>query len=164
MNYVYDIYLNFHKTYYDFYEWYYDDNLSHIKKIPIIRVNSNLFKKIISHNIALDNNFFKTIQNKTESYGKINKISGLIITDTKNLIAIRFNNKGISIERSALLVEDELDVLQFSLKNKEITPQFKFLSKIVYPLVTRKEEKYPMTPLNIFIMNVLIKKRKTLTR
>ena len=47
MNYIYDIYLNFNKTYYDFYEWNNNDKVMHIKKIPLFKVSTSNLKKMI---------------------------------------------------------------------------------------------------------------------
>ena len=38
MNYTYDILANFNETYYEFYEWNNKDELTHIKRLPIIKV------------------------------------------------------------------------------------------------------------------------------
>ena len=40
MNYIYDILLNFQNEYYDFFEWNTNDQITHIKKIPIIKVSN----------------------------------------------------------------------------------------------------------------------------
>jgi len=40
MNYIYDVVLNFQKEYYDFYDWNKNDNIYHMRKIPILKINS----------------------------------------------------------------------------------------------------------------------------
>lgn len=139
MNYIYDIYLNFNQDYFDFYEWSDDDALIHVKKIPLMRISTNHFKKIASSNIEIDNTTLETIKNRTDLYTKGKNISALILTDAKNAIALRFDNNGISIERSALSLDDEFDILHFSLKINESNFKFKTLNKISYILATRKE-------------------------
>ena len=46
MNYIYDILLNFQKEFYDFYEWNPDDEIIHIRKIPLFYINNNDFYTI----------------------------------------------------------------------------------------------------------------------
>ena len=43
MSYVYDLVLNFNGDLMDFYEWKKDDSLCHIKRINIIKVDSNTY-------------------------------------------------------------------------------------------------------------------------
>ena len=72
MNYIYNIYLNFNKNYYDYYEWNDNDNIILVKKIPIIKTNTNDFKNIISNYIKINNKDKLSIKNY------------FIITDSKN--------------------------------------------------------------------------------
>ena len=51
MNYIYDIYLNFNNIPYDFFEWNKNDNLIHLKKIPIYKVKTEVFNLMYSNNI-----------------------------------------------------------------------------------------------------------------
>ncbi len=145
MNYIYDIYLNFNKMYFDFYEWNSSDKIIHTKKVPIIKTNTNDFRAIISHNISIDEDILKILKGKTEIYNKKNKLNCLIITDSKNAFAVKFDNKGISISKSSLLLDDEFDIIQFSIKMKENNFPFKILNKTNYNVATRKqidEKKY----------------------
>lgn len=139
MNYIYDIYLNFNQDYFDFYDWLPSDTLTHIKKIPLVRVNTGDFKTIISSNIELDSEELNDFTNHTELYHKVNHISALILTDTKNAIALKLNDKGLIYERSSLVIDDEFDVLHFSLKIHESHFKFKILNKLSYTIATRKE-------------------------
>ena len=36
MNYIYDILINFNENLYDFYDWNLNDQIDHIRKIPVI--------------------------------------------------------------------------------------------------------------------------------
>ena len=40
MNYIYDLLLNFNENIYEFYDWNKTDNIKHIKKIPIFKIDS----------------------------------------------------------------------------------------------------------------------------
>jgi hypothetical protein len=54
MNYIYDIYLNFNNQLYDFFDWNKSDKLTHIKMIPIFKVNEETIRSFISNIIKLD--------------------------------------------------------------------------------------------------------------
>ena len=43
MNYIYDVLCNFQNVYYDFYDWNKTDDILRIRKIPIIKVNDEVY-------------------------------------------------------------------------------------------------------------------------
>ena len=139
MNYIYNIHLNFNKMYFDFYEWNDNDEIIHIKKIPIIRTNTNTFKTIISHKIKLDQKELENIEKKTEISNKDYKLNGLIITDTKNIMALKFDHYGNKIMMSSFTLEDEYNILHNSNKLKEINIKFIIIRKNHYIFETRQE-------------------------
>lgn len=148
MNYIYNIYLNFNKECYEFYEWKNEDNILHIKKIPIIKVNTNTFKEIIGNTIILDNKEFELIKNKTECFNKKN-ISAIIITDSKNVFAIKFDNKGTSIMISTFNLNDEYNILNMSKKIKDEYINFKIVNNKKIITDTREELEQKRYILNI---------------
>lgn len=139
MNYIYNIHLNFNKMYFDFYEWNDNDEIIHIKKIPIIRTNTNTFKTIISHKIKLEQKYLENIEKKTEISNKDYKLNCLIITDTKNVVALKFDNCGTKIMMSSFNLEDEYNILHNSNKLKETDIYFKTIKKSNYIFETRQE-------------------------
>lgn len=139
MNYIYNIHLNFNKMYFDFYEWNDNDDIIHIKKIPIIRTNTNTFKTIISHKIKLNQKDLENIEKKTEISNKDYKLNGLIITDTKNIIALKFDHHGNKTMMSSFSLEDEYNILHNSNKLKEININYKIIRKNNYIFETRQE-------------------------
>ena len=68
MNYIYDIILNFQEVIYDFYEWNQTDSISHIRKIPVFKVNSRDLYTIWNYNVIFDISFLEKIKNKTEIF------------------------------------------------------------------------------------------------
>ena len=48
MTYIYDIVLNFNNDFYEFYEWDKNDNLTLIKKIPLIKVESDFLDQVFN--------------------------------------------------------------------------------------------------------------------
>ena len=47
MIYIYDILLNLNNDFYEFYEWEKNDNIFHIKKIPIFLVDTNFMEDLL---------------------------------------------------------------------------------------------------------------------
>lgn len=134
MNYYYDIILNWcENKAYDFFEWNDFDYLELIKKIPLIKVKHKTFLDIISNKIRVDQEFLETIKDKTLVSEKKNfkKIEyACLFTDTKNVIAIEFNQEGMGISRSKLLVDDELNVLEAIYGIKETPINYEIIEKI----------------------------------
>lgn len=139
MNYIYNIHLNFNKMYFDFYEWNDNDEILHIKKIPIIRTNTSTFKAIISHKIKLNQKELENIEKKTEISNKVYKLNCLIMTDTKNVIALKFDQHGTKTMMSAFNLEDEYSILHNSNKLKETVINYKILNRNHYIFETRRE-------------------------
>ena len=139
MNYIYDIYLNFNKTLYDFFDWNRKDNLMHIKKIPIFMIDSNTFNIITFNNIKIDSNFIKKIANTTEVWNNTSSITCALFCDGDNIIAIEFNKDGISIKKSYLYIDEEAEILE-DIDNYNVTNiTFKLLDKTPILLTTRNE-------------------------
>lgn len=142
MNYIYDIYLNFNEYLYDFFDWDKNDKLVHIKTIPIFKVSEEKIKTIINYNIKIIENDFNNIYNKSTIWNKSNKYKNYaLFCDENNIIAVEFNNNGISINKSYLNINDELEVLEniYNIKTKNIN--FKPLNKNKNILKTRKQIK-----------------------
>ena len=146
MNYVYDIYLNLNKTLYDFFDCYKNDKIMHIKKMHIIKIKSEVLKQIITNRVTLNDDSLLQILKKTEIWNDNNKIDYCaLFTDGYDIIGVEFDNKGNSIKKSYLFVDEELDVLEIiqKLKEREINFTIKNKEKII--LKTRnqiKEEKF----------------------
>lgn len=108
------------------------------KKIPIIKIDTNTFKEIINHQFQLERELLENIKNRTTLYnGK--QITCLIITDSKSTIAYKFNHNGINIESSSLLLEDDFDVIESSIKLPLTIFNIKKVKKINYEIYTRKQ-------------------------
>ena len=72
MNYIYDILLNFQKDFYDFFEWNPEDEILHIRKIPLFRVSNKDFTIFKKGNVRFESSFMSRIYNRTEKFKKIN--------------------------------------------------------------------------------------------
>ena len=107
MNYINDIFLNFSNIYFDFFEWNKKDIISHLKKIPIIKISTCDLKKIIINKIILDNNFVCKYQSNAEYYNNNKKENIVVLCDGNISCAINFDNKGNIIKKSSLIIEDD---------------------------------------------------------
>lgn len=111
MNYIYDIVLNFNKEYFNFYEWNKKDSIINVKKIPLFVVDNNTFNIMKYDKVVVDSNFINLIKDKTYLYTK-NKIgNAILISNTKEVIGVLFDNNGNLIKRSSLLIDEEEEVL-----------------------------------------------------
>lgn len=115
MNYVYDILVNLsNKKSYEFYEWRDNDNIYHIRKVPIFKISNEQFLDIKKNNILVDKNFLNKIKNKTEVYkdlnvGYINYLC--VFACDLDVIVVEFNKDGYSISKSNMLLEEADDTL-----------------------------------------------------
>lgn len=136
MNYYYDIILNWSERLpYSFYEWNDLDYLELVKKIPFIRIKHKSLIDIWSNNIKISSELLNNIKDKTLVSGKNSmcKINyACLFTDNKNAIAIEFNENGESINRSKLLIDDEMNALEVSYSLRE--------EDIVYEIINKLEE------------------------
>jgi len=114
MNFIYDILVNFNDDLYDFYEWNTEDNVIHIRKIPLFKVSTETLEKLKNYNVKVDLEFLKKIENKTEKFTSrdVEKIVySALFSDSNEVFALKFNEKGSNIKISKLLIDEAEDVL-----------------------------------------------------
>ena len=139
MNYIYDLLLNFNENIYEFYDWNKTDNIKHIKKIPIFKIDSKAMKQLKTKKIVFEKAFLEKIHNKTEEFiSRKNKyIDACLFTDGTTVIGV---NIGKKITYSKLLLDEEFEVTNMSLHMKEIKIPFKIIGiKNQEEFKTRKE-------------------------
>lgn len=143
MNYYYDVILNWNEfNAFDFYEWSETDCLELIKKIPLFRVKHKTLVDLIGSTIKVSSEFLTLIKDKTILSGKniLNKISyACIFTDNKNVIALEFNEKGLNINKSKLLLDDELNILEVTYALKEYNLEYEILKTLPLQNILRQE-------------------------
>ena len=146
MIYTYDILLNWTKDtrLKEFYEWNLEDDLEHIKKIPIIRVKDIMLKSLLTSKIKIDKTFLSKIKDKTESYfhNEIDVIDyAVIVTTSKKSLALELDNEGNVIYKSNILLDEEEEVLEIGEELVVMDIPYNIIRKssnISY--LTRKEE------------------------
>jgi len=143
MNYYYDIILNWNEINpYSFYEWNDTDYLELIKKIPFIKIKHKSLIDIMENDIKVNAEFLNSIKDKTLVSGKntICKINyAALFTDNKNVIALEFNEEGKSINRSKLLIDDEISALEVSCSLKEEEIAYEIVKKLEVKNILRQE-------------------------
>ena len=118
MNYIYDILVNFQKELYDIYDWNIDDNIMHVKKMPLFKVKKSFMLNVLKNNIKVSEAFLSKTYNKTEMFfnKKIITIDyACIISDGEEALVLNFNKKGKIINKSKLLIDESEDVTDCAL-------------------------------------------------
>lgn len=135
MTYIYDLILNFHNELLEFYEWDKNDDIMHIKRISLIKIKSSVYNEILDNEIILPTSFLGEIFNKCE-YFEQKKVKNLpyaiLVTDSYRVMALLLNNEGKVIKYSSLLLDEEEDTLEISIR----VP----LMKLEYNIVKKKEK------------------------
>ena len=108
MNYIYDILVNFKYPFMDFYEWDNDDNIENVKRIPFYKIKSDVLN-ILKYNKFKIN--IDSIKGLTKLFNNKKTYNALVYTDGDEAIAFKFDNKGICIGKSSLLIEEEQEIL-----------------------------------------------------
>ena len=159
MTYIYDVTLNFNETLYDFFEWNSSDTLTHVRKIPIFKVSNDIFIDILSNIVKISDTILNKIKDKTDVYSKKNKsFTACLIRNEDNIIALRFNDEGISKYISNIVVEEELDILEIKVNTTKV-----FEYKIIKPrknLLTTRYDSMNKTYIEKQLNSLNIKKDK----
>ncbi len=132
MKYVYDILLNFNEFFYYFFEWRENDYIEHIKRIPFVKLSNKDFKNIKNHKIVTNKDFLDKIKNVSEVYQNKNiKLIeyACVFTDGNEIIGIEFNNKGFSIMKSDLLLDEAYELLELGKKSNGYEMKYEIISR-----------------------------------
>jgi len=157
MTYIYDLLLNFNDDdrFIEFYEWRQDDYFEHIKRIPLIRINSKQMQEITNNKVRIDTMLLNQLKGLTISYKNKKDIKyGALFSDLSKVIALEFDNKGNLISRSALLLDEEEDILEECEDLEEETISYTIIETYNYDYFLTREEH--------FKKNYLLKELKSL--
>ena len=146
MIYIYDIIVNWSKDkLYDFFEWEKTDKLTHIKKIPIFKVEKGLINNFFYNNVKLDGLFVSKIYNATEVYSskKVEKNPyACLLSDGFTVLAINTDKNGNVKYRSKLMVDEEEEIICISQKLNKTPIKITVGKQIDIPdYLTRNERK-----------------------
>lgn len=145
MNYIYDILINFQPNLYDIYDWNIDDVIIHIRKMPLFRIKKEAMLDILGNKIRIEEEFLSKLYNRTEVF--TNKKIGLIdyaciVSDGNEALALQFNRKGNTINKSRLLIDECEEVIEYCMSVIENNFKYSLIQpdKLLF-FKTRKEEK-----------------------
>ena len=137
MTYVYDLILNYRDELYEFYEWDKQDEISHIKRINLLKITSKDYNNLLDNNIKFNDDLLIDIFNHTEIYENKKVVTipyALLVTDGYRVMALLLNNDGLILQYSSLLLDEEEDVLEISIRIPIV--------KIAYNILEHKEIDY----------------------
>ena len=141
MNYIYDILVNFKYPLMEFYDWNSDDNILNIKRIPLSKISSNDLNVLKYSKFKLKD--ISNIKGNTKVFNDRKKnYTSIIYTDGFEAIAFNFDDRGICISKSDLLLDEESDILNNSLSLTITDIDYQVLNKDnIYLYKTRNEVK-----------------------
>ncbi len=113
MNTVYDLFLNFQEQAFDFFEWTKQDTIEHIKKIPMVRVDTTTVLDFLYKDVQVSFPFLGEIHNLTEKYDLEKLEYACLFSDGKIAVAVEFSKDGFSIYKSRLLLDDEEEIIRY---------------------------------------------------
>ena len=167
MIYTYDILLNWTKNLHliEFFEWNLEDDLEHIKKIPIFRVSDKVIKDLLTSKLKIDISFLSKIKNKAEGYfhNDIDIIDyAVIVSNNKKAIALELNNKGEVLYKSAMLLDEEKEVLDIVEELEKTDLKYEILDSSKEELYLTRREK----EIKVFLLKELkkIKSNKEISK
>lgn len=138
MNYYYDLYLNFQENNTFFYDWEKDDNIEYYKKLPLFQVSTEVFEDILNNQIMVEKNFLDLIKTKTKS----NNYEYIALFGDKNsVIALKFDENGLNIDRSFLNLDDELNIIEIMYTVPTQKLIYREIKKIAYNESLRAEDR-----------------------
>lgn len=144
MNYIYDILLNFQKQLYEFYDWNISDNIVHVRKIPLVKISSNDLFAIKNNKIKISEELINHINNKTEIFSK--NVSSIynntcLFCDGTTVIGVAFNDDGISVLKTRMLLDEESEVLEVCERIQEREINYEIIEEEEnHPFKTRLEK------------------------
>ncbi len=142
MIYIYDILLNFNESFYEFYEWEKQDNILHIKRIPVFKIKTSMMEDLLSNKISFKENFCKLIENKTEVFDRKIKVLKYtcLFTDTYQVVGVFINDDYTLSKISDLLLDEEEDTINISSRCHFLEIEYNIIeSKVINLFFTRKE-------------------------
>ena len=145
MVYIYDILLNFNNDFYEFYEWEKNDPIFHIKRMPILKVETEFIDDLLTKKIVIDDSLVMSILNKCEVFDN-KKVKTLkyacVFTDTYRVVGVILNDNYMVSKISDLLLDEALDAIDISRRCTLVNPAYTIVgNKKDYSFLTRREVK-----------------------
>lgn len=145
MNYIYDIFLNYNRNLYDIFEWNKDDKILHIRKIPVFLLSTNDLYNLINNRVVISKDLLTKLYKKTEvfvSRGIQYLDYAFIATDRNDVVAFKLNKNGFITGYSHLLLEGEVEVIDYSRTLSLQVIDYKILDKNSFERFKTRNEVY----------------------
>ncbi len=146
MIYIYDILLNFmdSRNCLEFFEWDQNDDIEHVKKIPLFRVSKEMMKAVYGGDVILKEGLSE-IKDRTEIFGRddVRFVPyACLFSDGRHCMAVEFDETGKSVYKSGLLLDEEEEILDIADRLDERTFSYQVLeSDRKKEFLTRREKK-----------------------
>ena len=114
MQYYYNLKVNINEELYQFYEWFSNDVVELLKKVPIYKISFRNMCKMINNKVKLLN---------------MPKENDILFTDGYNSLLVEFDDNGKELGISKLLISDELDVMEIAYDMMEESIDLELLEK-----------------------------------
>ena len=141
MDYIYDIVLNFHENYYEFYEWKSTDKIINVKKIPIYKISTKDYLNIKNNYTTIDK----------QSLPKQNKM--FLITNGIEVMGLLLDNLGKVIKKSSLIFEESDEIIEDKDLLKSINIKYK-IDKIIKNSNTSRLSKEKSNYIESYLKNI----------
>ena len=142
MTYIYDILLYFNDDFYEFYEWEKGDYIYHVKKIPIIKIDTNLMELLFSKKIKFTKELGNMIYSKVDLFGnrKYKLKYCCLFTDGYKVLGVLLNDN-LEIDKiSDLLLDEASDAINISNRSNIVDLEYNIIGNNKYNyLLTRYE-------------------------
>ena len=126
MIYIYDLTLNFNDRLYDFYDWKDTDNITHYRKMPLIKLSDKKYDKFLNNKVVVDEELLSLVRDKAQQYkGRMLKTVkyAFVLTNGFDAFAVMLDDSGTSVKKSKLVIGEELEVIDLAnnLKVKDVS-------------------------------------------
>lgn len=143
MNYIYDILLNFQKDFYDFFEWNENDEIIHIRRIPLFYISSKDFVTFKNSIVCFDKEFCNKIYNRTEKFKKTNVALlnyVFLVSNGKETMALKLGKNGVVSHKSSLMLEEGEEIADMALDLKLYNLNYRVIRTCSLSFQTRHEK------------------------
>lgn len=144
MIYVYDVLVNLNDEMFDFYDWEETDDFVHVRRVPMFKVNDDVYYDMVTKKVRLNEEIMNSIKDKTQIFSSRN-IEILpytsVFTNGSSAILVEFDNKGYSIRKSKFLVNEEMEILDIAKSMKVSVIEYNVVqSKVKMNSMIRSEK------------------------
>lgn len=135
MIYAYDILVNLNEDLIDFYDWKSTDELTHIRRVPLFKVNDKTYFDLLYKRVRIDEDVMLIIKEKTQVFTSksLETITyAASFTNGLNACLITFDSKGFTHKKSKYLVNEELEITELACKMRETIINYNIINNTIH--------------------------------